>query len=134
MTPPAGYRLVTPADREAHPLVPEGALVRIGGVWGPSQKVGDTWALETPYAVPLGLWPERDPAPEPATFQVPADLAVEIHERLSDLATEMEIRNIGSKWKTEIALAERLRLACARLRACPVCGADGARTGRKEAT
>jgi hypothetical protein len=125
------------------------------------------------YLIPIGLWPERDPAPEPATVavpldhneqqafftanilrnwdrdriesfarhllgsetvSVPADLAEEIAGMLDGRAADVETRADGRPWPSERALAERLRLACSRLRACPGYGADGARTVRKEAT
>jgi hypothetical protein len=135
MSPRAGYRIVTPEDREAHPLVPEGALLYWCdyGEYRPSANAGLPWSTVSNYLIPIGLWLEGDPAPEPATVQVPADLAEEIAGMLDGRAADVETRADGRPWPSERALAERLRLACSRLRACPGYGSDAARTVRKEA-
>jgi len=134
MSPPAGYRLVTPEDREAHPLVPPAAKwMDSYGRWWPTKLDGDSWdAAHRDYAIPLGLWPEGDPAPEPATVQVPAELATEISEYLRDLMTEWAWRR-GERGGNAKIFAD-LERTHARLRACPGYGSDGARTVRKEAT
>jgi len=74
MSPRAGYRIVTPEDREAHPLVPEGALLYWCdyGEYRPSANVGLPWSAISNYLIPLGLWPEGDPAQEPKSGIVKA--------------------------------------------------------------
>jgi len=133
--PPAGHRLVTPEDRVAHPVVPAEAMFLLQpGCWDVTGLPGKPWSPIETYAIPLDLWPEGDPAPEPATVQVPADLAEEIHERLADLADEMEIGIDGFEFvDADRAMIKGIRNACARLRACPGYGSDAARTVRKEA-
>ena len=116
---PTGYRIVTAADREAHPLVPPAAKwMDSYGRWWPTKLDGDSWCAHHDYAVPLGLWPEGDPAPEPATVQVPAELAEEIARMLDGRAADVETRADGRPWPSERALIENIRPACARLRAC----------------
>jgi hypothetical protein len=125
---PTGYRIVTAADREAHPLVPPAAKwMDSYGRWWPTKLDGDSWCSHHDYAIPLGLWPEGDPAPEPATVAVPCDLAEEIHERLSDLASELDMwvsSDVGTPGERE--MRDSLIDACTRLRACPGYG-SGAR-------
>ena len=73
MSPPAGFRLVTDADREAHPLVPPEALWSDDDGWYPTFRGGESWRNTLiDYAVPLVLWPEGDPAPEPESGIVKA--------------------------------------------------------------
>jgi hypothetical protein len=62
--PPEGYRLVTQDDRERHRLVPRGAMVAFPPCysrWVKSKNISQEWDPDSPYAVPLGTFPEGDP-------------------------------------------------------------------------
>ena len=100
---------MTAADREAHPLVPPAAKwMDSYGRWWPTKLDGDSWCSHHDYAIPLGLWPERDPAPEPTTVEVPADLAEEIHEALRSAQSACPDRYV----REDLADIRRRLIAC----------------------